>query len=557
MTSVTKKILIFLLLMGVIAGIGWFGRRAYKASVERHLVAQAGDYLGKKDFPNAALCLERALQMNPLSHKASEKMADLLEAAGSSTALNWRMHAAQLESDNSECRFNWAQTALKLQDPQSAAQALSGLNQQAKTTATYHKLQGALAWEVKNAAEAENHYQEALRLEPGNETLRLNLTTVRLASTNKATADAARSSLEQIPANSPLRSVALRHLVTDAQVHRELFKALGYSKQILSDPAATFEDKMLYLDLLRQAQSSEFAACLSSLEAEAQNSAEKAYALGRWKLSSEGSTNTLAWLQALPVSTLTNQPLPLLTTDCLVAKKDWNGLLRAVDTQDWGEANSYRLALQALARRSLGQDVAAETAWRKALRECSRRLDRLTRIVKVTELWGWKHEKTEALREIIKDFPKEKWAVDQIIGELYVAGNTLELTEVLKELSAADPSDARMKNWLANVFLLRKIELERAYRLASEAYNSSTNNPFFVSTYAYSLFLQKKETEAVTLVANIRSEDLQIPTVAAYYGVIQASTGHKDVAEPTLQRAQAGTLLPEEKEIVKLAMARL
>jgi len=66
MTSVTKKILIFLLLMGVIAGIGWFGRRAYKASVERHLVAQAGDYLGKKDFPNAALCLERALQMNPL-----------------------------------------------------------------------------------------------------------------------------------------------------------------------------------------------------------------------------------------------------------------------------------------------------------------------------------------------------------------------------------------------------------------------------------------------------------------------------------------------------------
>jgi Flp pilus assembly protein TadD len=227
-----------------------------------------------------------------------------------------------------------------------------------------------------------------------------------------------------------------------------------------------------------------------------------------------------------------------------------------VEKPDWGEANSYRLALEALARRSLGQKVASETAWRKALRECSQRLDRLARLAKVTDLWGWKLQKTEVLREIVKDFPKEKWAVDQIIGELYVAGNTLELTEVLKEVSAADPSDARMKNWLANVFLLRKVELEKAHRLASEAYNSSTNNPFFISTYAYSLFLQKKEPEAVKLLAGIRPEDLQIPSIAAYYGFIEASAGHKDIAEPTLQRAKAAIMLPEEKEIVRLALAQ-
>jgi hypothetical protein len=271
----------------------------------------------------------------------------------------------------------------------------------------------------------------------------------------------------------------------------------------------------------------------------------------------EGPTNTLRWLQGLSPDIQTNQPVPLVITDCQMALKDWTSLLTTIEKEDWGEADVYRLALESLAQRSLGQNVAAQTSWRKALRQCAGRLDRLSRLAQVTGLWGWKLEKTETLREITREFPKEKWAVDQLVAELYLAGKTIELAEVLSKACEVDPSDSRLKNCLATVFLLRHTELEKAHRLALEAYNSAMTNPFFASTYAYSLLVQNRHNDALKIVSGVKPGELQNPSIAAYYGVIQAESGHTDAARQPLERAEAGSLLPEEKELVRVAKARL
>ena len=39
--------------------------------------------------------------------------------------------------------------------------------------------------------------------------------------------------------------------------------------------------------------------------------------------------------------------------------------------------------------------------------------------------------------------------------------------------------------------------------------------------------------------------------------MVHAQTGHGDLAKEPLQRAEAASLLPEEKEIVRLAKAKL
>jgi len=56
---------------------------------------------------------------------------------------------------------------------------------------------------------------------------------------------------------------------------------------------------------------------------------------------------------------------------------------------------------------------------------------------------------------------------------------------------------------------------------------------------------------------DLKPEYLKIPSIAAYYGVVQAESGHKDLAKESLERADEGRLLPEEKELVRLAKARL
>ena len=236
---------------------------------------------------------------------------------------------------------------------------------------------------------------------------------------------------------------------------------MNYTAEIVRDPAATVGDKIEYLQLLRLANGTNFGPWLASLKREATNSPVEAFALGQWMARTEGPTNALRWLQSLPQAIQTNQPVPLITADCHIALKDWKGLLALVQKQDWGEANCFRLALESLGERSLGQDLASQTTWRKALHLSTHRLDRLSRLAQVTAGWGWDVQNTEVLSEITAQFPKERWAADQLVNKFYAVGNARALGDFLAKIHAADPSDARLKNNLANIYLLRKADLER------------------------------------------------------------------------------------------------
>ena len=78
----------------------------------------------------------------------------------------------------------------------------------------------------------------------------------------------------------------------------------------------------------------------------------------------------------------------------------------------------------------------------------------------------------------------------------------------------------------------------------------------FATTYAYSLFLQGRTDEALKVLNNINPDYLRNPSIAVYYGYIQAKAGHKDLArEPSALNPGGGgaaKLLPEEMEMVRV-----
>jgi Flp pilus assembly protein TadD len=557
MNSLTKKVLIFAIVMAAVAAAGWFGRKAWKNYTEHSLIAQANQYIAQKDWRDTDLCLRRVLQVNPLSVEAARLIANTLEARGLPEALAWRIRVARLQPNNITNSFQWAQTALEEGDVKSAAEALAGINGQYKTTAEYYKLAGAVAWKSGHATEAEAQYNEALHLEPNNPAIILNLATIHLTSTNQAVAKAGRSALNQLATNASFRMVALQHLLADAIDRKSVTAAVTYSKQIADDPTATFADKIEYLQLAHVTKSDDYVPWLASLKQIAAGSPTDAYALGRWMILEEDPKTTQNWLRSLPPQTETNLPVQLALTDCQIALKDWNGLLASIQQQDWGQEEFYRFALESLAQRSLDQSAASQAAWQRALHLASDQPAHLDQLASVTGLWGWTAEKTAALQEAVDKFPQEKWAVDQLTAQLYANGNTRGLQELLSRLQPANPADVRLENNLANVLLLRKSDLDKAYRLAREAYQTSPEDPFFISTYAYSLLLQNQPDEALKIIGGLKPQYLQISSIAAYYGVIQARTGHKDLARESLARAQKGNLLPEEKQMVQYAITRL
>jgi predicted Zn-dependent protease len=557
MKNLTKSILMLLLAMVVVGTAGWFGRKFYRHVVGGRLVAQARGYMTRKDFPNAELCLHRALQINPVSTAANEAVADLFEERGSRLSLEWRKRVVQLQPTNPTNRLALAETALKFSDLKAAAQSLQGVTGQFTNGVTYYKLQGALAWAEGNNGRADKYYAEALRLEPTNLVSRLNLATIHIAFTDAAVADSARKSLEDLTTNSACRLTALRYLTADAVVHKSLARAVKFSALIVEDSNASAADKIDHLQLLRSADTNAFLAWLSTLRTESTSSPVSAFALAKWMITAEGSTNCLRWLQSLPLSVQTNQPVPLIVTDCQIALQDWVGILALVTTEDWGEGNYYRLALQSRAEHALGKEYTFKTTWNKSVRCSTQRLDRLSRLAQLSAEWGWKSERAEVLREIVTQFPKARWASAQLMDQLYAEGNTQELKQLLSKIYPEEPSNPRLKNAFANVSLLRKTELERAYRLSREAYDSLPDDPFVVSTYSYSLLLQHKPDEALKAFSKLKPEALKIPEIAGYYGVVQAESGHKDLAKEPLELAEAANLLPEEKELVRLAKSGL
>jgi predicted Zn-dependent protease len=557
MNSFLRKTLIVVLVMAFVGVAGWAGRKAYLRATTHRLLTEAGQYIEKRDLKQASLCLRQALSLNSVNVTANQLMADLLEEAGSPAALSWRIRTAQIQTNNVEYRFAWAQTALKVNDLSSALQALGGVDEKHRATAEFHKLKGALAWNLHLPAEAQKEYSEALRLEPTNQIVSLNLDTIDLASTNPAVADQARQSLEKIPTNSTLHLVAVRFLTEDALAHKSLDRALFFSRQVVNDPQTTYADKLGRLQILAAAKDPGCDAWLAGLEADGARTPAHAYILAHWMQKEKGPADALKWIHSLPLDTQTNLPVPLAVADCQIGLKDWKGLLASVRKADWDELNYFRLSLEALANRNLGDSTAEKGAWRRALTMSSSRLDRLQKLDQLTASWKWSQERTEVLQEIITAFPKETWAGEELVGLYYADGNTHALAGLLDKLYSANPSNMRLKNNLATVLMLLKSDPSKASRLALESYTSSTNNPFFACTYAYSLLLQSKPEEAAKIVDSLNADTLKIPSIAVYYGVVEAEVGHKNAAKDALKLAQTATLLPEEMELVRKAETRL
>ncbi|MBC8095859.1 MAG: hypothetical protein H7Y43_08600, partial [Akkermansiaceae bacterium] len=484
-------------------------------------------------------------------------MADLMEAAGSPTAVGWRVRVAQLEPQSAERRFQWARTALRARDFNAASEALSGLDERARKLADCHKLMGALHSGLERPVEAEKHFREALRLEPGSLITMLNLATLRLNSTNAEVASLARATLQQMGTNAEMRIVVLERLKTDAVFRQAFPEAIAYSDKLIREPRATIDSRMDHLRLLRKTRSQDYEAYFKVLKEEGARSSVAAYTLARWMAMTDGPTNALSWVRSLPPTIRTNEPVPLVVADCQILMKDWRGLLSLTERTDWGQSEFYRLALLSLAQRSLNQKLAADASWRKAFRQADRRLDRLTWLLKVAENSGWKDETAQVLREVTGTFPGEKWALDRLTMHLYAAGDTRAIHLVLSKAHESNPADPMLKNNLAYVCLLLGTDLNNAHRLVKEAFEQVPEDDSVLSTYAYSLFLQGKRDEAVSVAKRLKPEALKSPSVAACFSVINARAGNKSITKEPLLLAEAARLLPEEKELVRQARASL
>lgn len=558
MNRLLKKLLITGIVLSIVVVAGYFTRKAFKRSRVQSLVSQADNYLAEKDWRNAQLCLQRALELIPGNLDATRAMAELLEDVGAPNAVDWRAKAAELQPDNAALRLDWAATAIKVGDLKSATNALAEVPESARGSAGYWSLMGALAWSHHDVTSAGESYDKAVRLEPTNLVSRANLATIRLLSTNPVTVAGAKVDLLSLSTNAAVRLVALRHLRDFAVTKGNTNDAVRFATEIAKDPAASLSDNLDQLSILKVARDPGFSSVLERLKKEGTKSSLVAFTVGRWIAQNESPTNAFDWLKRLPLDVQTNQPVPLLVSDCLIAQRNWIHLEELAQLGDWQASEFYRFAVLSLAQRLQGKDVAAKASWQRALREGNGNLSRLTRLSQVCTAWNWTSEKEEVLSNLIATYPKATWALNSLVLIYYAEGKTREIEKVLFASYNENKDDPHLQNNLANVLLLLKSRLELAHALARQAYEALPNDPFFISTYAYSLYLQDKVTEARKVIETIEPEALRNPAIATYCALIQSSSSDKEKAREAVAFADnAKMMLPEERELVRQAKTAL
>ena len=553
-----RKTIIILLSCTIVLLLGYSAYRSYELWKQSHWMSLARQFAAAKDGHNEFLCLEQVLLRNPRNIEAARMMADLAQAAGSTSALTWRKKVLDLEPSSLDDRLALAQTAFLVHDYATAQNALDGVDAAGKKTAGYLSIAGEIALTANKTAEAQADFTESVRLDPSNPGPQLSLASIELAGTNPLDQAEGRLILQRLSTDSTnieAKLEAKRELTLDALRFKDSSTALSLSKDLTDRADAPFSDKILRLYILKTTQNEQYQPTLASYEAQASEDPQNLSKLALWLMQQRSPGQALSWLQGLPGNVRTNLPAALYATQCQMLLQDWSGLQKSISKANWGRFDFTRQAYLARALQEQGLDEASKAQWTTAVNAANGQDANLIALYRLALAWNWQDNAQEILWTIVNNFPQEKWAQDQLAVQLYAAGGTRPLLKLFSLEVGRNPSDLNAKNDLALAAMLLHEQELNPYQLAYEAYSADSTNSYYICVYAYSLYLQGKNVEALKIMQQLSPEQLNNSSTAGYYGLILKATGNEAQAQTYLKRAIRGQVLPEERTIFQQALS--
>ena len=541
--------LIALLILGSLTGTLYSAYRGYREWRQTRLLRQTRDYLTQADLRQAVLTIKQAVQNSPNDPATCRLMAEVAERTGSGIAVYYRQRLTELEPDITTNRVVLAKTALAFGEFRIADKALGEIREPARQNFYYHWISALLCISTQRGIEAEDHLLAAMKFAPANPAAPLKLAALRLQSNDTNRQHQARVLLVTLRTNATTKVDALRMLGEDAARTGQGDAALAYSSELFKN-SEEFRDSMLRLQVLHRYKPEAYPALLVELKARAQENPTQAFELTRWLRASGYADEAAAWLKIVPEKVRQQLPLAPLVAGALDREADWKGLEAFLRGQNWDRREPARLAFATRALRAQDNPLAASVEWCKAVKAADKDLASLQELLEMTTAWNWEAETQETLWQVVNNWPKEKGAFLALSSRLTRVGNTAALQTLFGRVSQNEPDNLALKNNWVMTSLLLDARDKSSHQKALELFQADPTNPVFVSTYAFSLFLQKKHPEALAVFAKLKPEQLLEPNVAVYYGLILAANGRSVEAGKFFHAARRAILLPEESALL-------
>jgi hypothetical protein len=391
-------------------------------------------------------------------------------------------------------------------------------------------------------------------LAPHASSYQLQLGTLRLGSKETERRASGKALLTTLRADPAQRAPATRALITDGATHHVNNEdLLKMAAELQAYPEAVFNDRLLYLDILRQLKASDFAKYLTTIEQDAVSDPTNLTALITWMATNGLSLLAIDFARGLPNETLTKWPVPLAMAEANAKLHDWAALQASVENKNWGQSDFMRHAYLALALRGQSKTVEADKEWATAQKQAAAQPMFLSLLTRSTADWHWEKEWSELLWTLTKYPETQLEALQNLYQKYFNDGDSAGLYRVLVRLAELLPEDRRIQNNFAQLCFLLDADVDRARRIAAQLYQKEQSNPAYAATYAFALYKEGDIEGALAVMDKLSPTQLLDPSAAGYYGVFLAASGDAEKAREYLKLSATAKLLPEEKTLITKA----
>jgi predicted Zn-dependent protease len=514
---------------------------------------QAHVFFDEKNFEWAGLAAQKAFYWRADSVEACRLLGEIAERQRLGQALDWRRRAVDLQPESLPDLIALAETALRFSQPKLAASTLERVPDARRNDSAYQSVAAHVALTLNQPEDALAHLKKAAELAPNDLRQQLELADFEIRSKDDSLRIEGRALASRLKALPDSQFAALGLLLDDALQTQDASKASALAKELIGLEKAPFEGRLRGLSALRASNDPDFVGVLGRMQAEARGSVGNAAALINWMNSNSLAVLAIHWSKELPTASLDSMPLRAALADSYVIMHDWHALEAMLKRGSWPlSAESLRLALLSKVAFENGDGAAADKYWTDAIKKSTSNSGSLQSLQHLASQWQWTEKEAKILWLLVEK-PATQSSALQALYRLYTRhGDSTGLYRTFLRLAQISPGDRSIENNLVQLSLLLNLNRSDAQEKAKKLHEAEPSNIAFASTYAFALHRGGNDAAAIKLMESFPAEQLQDPSIAAYYGIILASKKDNE-ATRYLDLGAKATLLPEEQNLVAQA----
>jgi hypothetical protein len=539
-------------------------RARYLAWKQRHALAQAREFIAKRDAPSAQLALDVALNAVPGNVDTIRVAADMLDQVGAPQAMRLRRMVAQLLPGSAEDAAKFILCCLRFGDYNGAKDGLTQASPE--VSAQLPMLQAALAYATatSDAPVADALIQELRRRFPADEELSYMHAMLHLRHPDAVRRKQAREQLIEFARVHPDRKLVVeRTLAAVATQQNDYDEARRLLDSVVADPRSTLNDRLQRANIDLLVNHVAFDKVYALMAPLASKNVEDAIQFTRWLLAQKRATEAQAWIDSLPSDYRSNRMVRSLEADTVAQLKDWNRLADLLEAGAWGEISTdcVRLAMSARLIEGQGNKALRLDVWNAALEAGRTNLPALRVLHRLAVDWGWDKEIESTLWALARSFPDQTWAHQALFNHFKEQQNTPAMRDVLALLRQSSPGTRRYQGDWALLSLLtdRGLSWSPAKDTMRELHEGDPANPTYASGYAYALALSDRADEALEVVEAMSAQDREYPPRLPYTIYVYGMARNRDevLRLQELVRKSGADYLPEERLLLSQAQEAL